>query len=179
MQFCFIVDFHYVQVDDLIQIPINKEETKGYFRQVWDSFLGKNPDSEMRKQFHKTLPVLFKYYIEFGMEQIPKNRILYFGGLLRGFFSSSSRVDTCKLPWDKLKDNKNSCKEVLENFSSLENYLRMFRRNIYHCNISIIGWNTANCYLSNMNDQYQYNLGDPSSIYDWIPTYSLNFLYML
>ena len=115
----FFLDFDYIQVDDLIQVPINKEETKGYVKQIWDSIRGKNPDSEMRRQFHKTLPVLFKHYIEYGMEQTPNNRILYFAGLLRGFFTCRSRVSHRELPWNKLHDNKRNCTKVLEDFISL------------------------------------------------------------
>ena len=124
-----ILDFRYVQIDDLIQIQINKEETKSYLRQLWDSFRGKNVDSEMRKQFHKTLPVLFKHYVEFGMEQTPKNRILYFRALLHGFFSSCSRANGWEIRWDKLKGNEGSCREVLEDFSSLRNHCRIFSKN--------------------------------------------------
>lgn len=124
-----IADFQYVQIDDLIQIQIIKEETKSYFRQLWDSFRGKNVESEMRKQFHQTLPVLFKHYVEFGMEQTPKNRILYFRALLRGFFSSWSRANDWEIRWDKLKGNEYSCREVLEDFSSLRNHCRIFSKN--------------------------------------------------
>lgn len=124
-----IVDFQYVQIDDLIQIQIMKEEPKGYFRQLWDSFRGKNVESEMRKQFHQTLPVLFKHYVEFGMEQTPKNRILYFRALLHGFFSSCSRANGWEIRWDKLKGNEGSCREVLEDFSSLRNHCRIFSKN--------------------------------------------------
>ena len=124
-----IADFQYVQIDDLIQIQIIKEETKSYFRQLWDSFRGRNVDSEMRKQFDKTLPVLFKHYVEFGMEQTPKNRILYFRALLHGFFSSCSRANGWEIRWDKLKDNEGSCREVLEDFSSLRNHCRIFSKN--------------------------------------------------
>lgn len=115
----FFLDFDYIQVDDLIQVPINKEETKGYVKQIWDSIRGKNPDSEMRRQFRKTLPVLFKHYIEYGMEQTPNNRILYFAGLLRGFFTSRSRVSHRELPWNKLHENKHNCTKVLEDFITL------------------------------------------------------------
>ena len=124
-----IVDFQYVQIDDLIQIQIMKEEPKGYFRQLWDSFRGKNVESEMRKQFHQTLPVLFKHYVEFGMEQTPKNRILYFRALLHGVFSSCSRANGWEIRWDKLKGNEGSCREVLEDFSSLRNHCRIFSKN--------------------------------------------------
>lgn len=136
-----IVDFQYVQIDDLIQIQIIKEETKGYLRQLWDSFRGKNVDSEMRKQFHKTLPMLFKHYVEFGMEQTPENRILYFRALLRGFFSSWSRANAWEIRWDKLKGNEDSCREVLEDFSSLINHCRIFSKSFYYSSISTIGWN--------------------------------------
>lgn len=105
----------------------------------------------MRKQFHKASPVLFKHYIEFGMKQTRKKQILYFRGLLRGFFSSRSRVSDWEICWDKLQDNKDSCKKVLEDFSSLGNYCRMFRQNFYHCSISIIGSNKVNSYLSNIS----------------------------
>ena len=136
-----ILDLRYVQIDDLIQIQIMKEEPKGYFRQLWDSFRGKNVESEMRKQFHQTLPVLFKHYVEFGMEQTLKNRILYFRALLRGFFSSRSRANDWEIPWDKLKGNEGSCKEVLEDFISLINHCRIFSKNFYYSSISTIGWN--------------------------------------
>ena len=136
-----IVDFQYVQIDDLIQIQIMKEEPKGYFRQLWDSFRGKNVESEMRKQFHQTLPMLFKHYVEFGMEQTPKNRILYFRALLHGFFSSCSRANGWEIRWDKLKGNEGSCREVLEDFSSLRNHCRIFSKNFYYSSISTIGWN--------------------------------------
>ena len=99
-------------MDDLIQVPVNKESTKNLFRKGWDYLRGNNPEEESRYEFYKTSPHLFECLIDFGKSFSFKDQVFFYGGLFRGFFKSSTRLDNITRPWNKLSTEENHCKKV-------------------------------------------------------------------
>ena len=99
-------------MDDLIQVPVNKESTKNLFQKGWDYLRGRNPEEESRSQFYKISPCLFVQLIDFGKSFPFKDKVLFYTGLLRGFFKSSTRLDDIVWHWNKLSIEENHCKKV-------------------------------------------------------------------
>ena len=95
-------------MDDLIQVPGNKESTKNLFRKGLDYLRGRSPEEESRDQFYKTSPYLF----DFGKSFHFKDKVLFYTGLFRGFFKSSTRRDNIVWRWDKLRTEEYHCKKV-------------------------------------------------------------------
>ena len=99
-------------MDDLIQVPVNKESTKNLFRKGLDYLRGRSSEEESRDQFYKTSPYLFERLIDFGKSFHFKDKVLFYTGLFRGFFKSSTRRDNIVWRWDKLRTEEYHCKKV-------------------------------------------------------------------
>ena len=91
---------------------MNKESTKNLFWKGWDYLRGRSPEEESRVQFFKTSPYLFERLIDFGKSFPFKDKVLFYAGLFRGFFKSSTRMDNIVRSWDKLSTEEYHCKKV-------------------------------------------------------------------
>ena len=91
---------------------MNKESTKNLFRKGLDYLRGRSPEEESRDQFYKTSPYLFERLIDFGKSFHFKDKVLFYTGLFRGFFKSSTRRDNIVWRWDKLRTEEDHCKKV-------------------------------------------------------------------
>ena len=91
---------------------MNKESTKNLFRKGWDYLRGRSREDESRDQFYKTSPYLFERLIDFAKSFPCKDKVLFYAGLFRGFFESSTRRDNIVWRWDKLSAEEYRCKKV-------------------------------------------------------------------